>query len=179
MLPILSKGLAAAAAALVVGLSAAPKKSELNAPAYAGAINRIEASDFASDARRIFNSADLDASGDLNTAEYVSLAIVEAELARLNGFIAFEVDGKALKVGVSGASAPSALTFGERTRIDAVATREFHAIAGRDARLDAGEFEGAAVELFTLADRNRDGVLAGVEFAVVAAARVRAAPDRA
>lgn len=179
MLPILTKTIVLSAAAIAVGMSATPKTSDANAHAYAGALARLEASDFALDARRVFQSADLDANGALGTAEYAALAIVDAELARLNGFIAFEVGGKSLTVATSPNTAPLALTFAERTRIDAVATREFHAIAGPDAQIDASEYEGAAVELFTLADRNRDGAIAGDEFAIIAAARLRASHGRA
>jgi hypothetical protein len=179
MLPILPKAFFVAAAAAAVGLSAAPKSGVHSVPAYSGSITRLEATDFATDARRVFRNADLDASGDLDSAEYVALAIVDAELARLNGFIAFEFNGAAMKVAAAGAPTPSAMTFAERTRIDAVATREFHALAGRDARLNASEFESAAVELFTLADGDRDGAIAGAEFALIAAARLRAGHDRA
>lgn len=179
MLPILPKALFVAAAAVAVGLSATPNSGEHAAPAYSGTITRLDATDFAADARRLFANADLDKSGELDSAEYVALAVVDAELARLNGFVAFEIDGEAVKVAAAGSATPSAMTFAERTRIDAVATREFHALAGRDARLDASEFEGAAVELFALADGNRDGAIAGAEFAFITAARLRAGHDRA
>ena len=179
MLPILPKAFFVAAAAIAVGLSAAPGNRDHAAAAYSGVITRLDATDFAADARRIFRTADLDDSGALDSAEYVALAIVDAELARLNGFIAFEIDGAAMKVAAAPSQGPAAMSFAERTRIDAVATREFHALAGSDARLDAAEFEDAAVELFALADGDRDGAIVGAEFAFITAARVRAGHDRA
>ncbi len=65
--------------------------------AYPAAAERLSLADFSHASSRQFHRADLDGSGLLEQEEFVALAVVSAELARLNGFVA--LDGhKQLKV---------------------------------------------------------------------------------
>lgn len=153
------------------GLASTAKTSAPNA--YAGAALRVEASTFAEDASRTFETADLNGDGAIDAAEYSALALVEAELSRLNGFIAIELDGEARTIDVPRLNAPTALTFAERTRIDAIALREFYSIASGDDLIDEREFTAAAIERFAAADRDRNGALDGAELSVFAAERAR------
>jgi len=168
------------AVALLVAGAGLASTAKVSAPdAYAGVALRVEASVLADEASRIFRNADLNGDGAIDAAEYGALALVEAELSRLNGFVAIEFNGEARTIKVPHLNAPTALTFAERTRIDAIALREFYAIASGDDLIDREEFTAAAIERFAAVDRDRNGALEGVELAAFAADRARLAAGSA
>ncbi|MGF1545543.1 MAG: hypothetical protein ACFB00_13795 [Parvularculaceae bacterium] len=139
--------------------------------AYDGEITSISSAVWAAASDNAFARADLNDDEALDVDEFRALARVSAELARLNGFIALEVDGEAYVAPIAvEAGAPAALTRAERLRIDAVARRDFHLAAGDDQRLDRFEHRDAAARRFRDADANRDGVLRGREIDALARA---------
>lgn len=155
-----------------VGLNAAlaSNLSELfnDRAAYAGAVERLSADEASAHANAMFSRADLNRSGALDADEYAALAIVTAELSRLNGFFALDIgDGREFVQLPEGA--PTALSFGERARIEAVARTEFYAIAGEDGLLDRHEYTGEQMERFEQADRNNNKVLVKAELTSFAA----------
>ena len=119
-------------------------------------------------AASVFDRADLNKDNTLDTDEYAALAVVTAELTYLNGAVAFEgVEGeKSVTLPIA---SPSAMSRGERTRLDAVARAEFYASAGDDASLSADEFVAMSVARFDQADRNRNGTLTRAELTAFAA----------
>ena len=140
--------------------------------AYDQAIEKLEAGDAASHAAGLFAQADLNRDAVLDAVEYEALAIVTAELARLNGFVPILIAD-----GVSTASlaeAPGkALTNAERARVEAIAARDFYLAAGADDQIVEAEFVAETMERFESADRNRNGVLGEREISVFAAASAR------
>lgn len=163
-------GIAAAIAAsigLVNGAAVEP------APAYGTAIDQLEANNAARQAARVFSRADLDKDGALTEDEYSVLAVVSAELARLNGFVAIDMSGRVHTVAVSTAGGPS-LSLAERKQINDRAAREFKIIAGDDERLVADEYITAQLEQFLTNDSDRNGVLTGQELASYAKAQSKA-----
>ncbi len=160
-------GIAAAMAAsigLVNGAAVEP------APAYGTAIDRLEANIAAREAARVFSRADLDKDGALSQDEYSVLAVVSAELARLNGFVAIDISGGVRTVAVSTAGGPS-LSPAQRKRINDRAAREFRIIAGEDERLAGDEYVAAQLEQFLTNDVDRNGVLTGPELVSFARAQ--------
>ncbi len=136
--------------------------------AYGAAVQTLSSEDAAAHALSVFARADLDGSGALDVNEYAALAIVTAELARLNGFIALEV-GDGQEIVPLPINAPSALAGSERARVTAVAHAEFYALAGDDALMDFSEYAGEQDARFAAADRNRNGALAKAELVSFAA----------
>jgi len=136
--------------------------------AYGAAVASLSAEDAAAHAQSTFARADLDRSGALDVEEYEALAIVTAELARLNGFIALEVGGGQEIVPLP-VNAPAALAGSERARVTALAHAEFYALAGEDAVIDFSEYAGEQDARFAAADRNRNGALAKAELVSFAA----------
>lgn len=160
-------GIAAAMAAsigLVNGAAVEP------APAYGTAIDRLEANIAAREAARVFSRADLDKDGTLSQDEYSVLAVVSAELARLNGFVAIDMSNGVRTVAVTAAGAPS-LSPAEKKRINERAAREFRIIAGEDERLAGDEYVAAQLEQFLTNDIDRNGVLTGSELTSYARAQ--------
>ncbi|MBI1364948.1 MAG: hypothetical protein GC153_03205 [Alphaproteobacteria bacterium] len=157
---------AAPAIALVaIGISAAlASNSAADRPS---SLRSLSAADAAADAAATFERADLDKSDALDIEEYASLAVITAELARLNGYVRLAADD-ALPIALP-IRAPEALAGAERARVEAVARRDFYRIAGDDGRISKREFLAAAAERFAAADRNRNGVLAKRELAAFAA----------
>lgn len=136
-------------------------------------IPRIEAAAVHAHAERVFTLADQDRSGALDVDEYAALALVVAELSRLSGYVTIDAGSGALIAAPAPGRAPASLSTGERVRIGAVAAREFHVAAGKDAAMSAEEFVSAQLETFAAADLSRDGVLAGSETSLYAAAVAR------
>ena len=151
---------APAIAALGVGVSAALASGAgwTERLAYGDPAERLTSERAAIHAETIFARADLDRSGALDANEYVSLAIVTAELARLNGFVALEIGDAAEIVSVP-ITPPSAMSSAERIRVEAVARNEFYAAAGDDGLMSVEEFLGEQAARFEAADRNRNGAL--------------------
>ncbi|MEE2691889.1 MAG: hypothetical protein VX640_10160 [Pseudomonadota bacterium] len=165
---------APAVAIFAIGVSAALASGLKTADyAYGGTVGMLSADQARAHAETIFNRADLDRSGALDADEYASLAIVSAELSRLNGFIAIETGGDSANIVPLPVAAPSALSQGERARVEAVARSEFYVLAGDDALLTADEYLGEQAARFDAADRNRNGALAKGELASFAAREAR------
>lgn len=119
-------------------------------------------------AASVFSRADLDRSVSLSADEYVSLAIVTAELSRLNGFMSIEAEGREQLVMLP-VKAPGAISRGERARVEAVARGEFYAAAGSDSQLSLEEYVAEQAARFSAADRNRNGILKNNELGAFAA----------
>ncbi|MBY0423077.1 MAG: hypothetical protein K2Q06_12295 [Parvularculaceae bacterium] len=134
----------------------------------------ISAGAVAAHAARSFAMADADGSGALSSDEYASFRLVRAELARLNGGYALEAGARRVTVRLP-TGAPHALASEARDRILAQAYRDFYVFAGPDQRMKLGEYQDDCARAFALADRNRDGVLAGAEVVRFAADRTSAA----
>jgi len=126
--------------------------------AYGAPVAQLTADEARAHADATFARADLDGSGVLEADEYVSLALVTAELSRINGFVALAANGRNEVVALPVAT-PRALGVGERARIEAVARGEFYAAAGQDSRMSADEHAAEQARRFSAADRNRNGVL--------------------
>ena len=155
---------APAVALIAIGVSAALASGMKDAAyPYGETVGMLSAEGARAHAQTVFDRADLDRSGALDADEYASLAIVTAELSRLNGFIAIETGGDNANIVSLPIAAPSALSGGERARVEAVARAEFYALAGDDASLSADEYLGEQAARFAAADRNRNGALAKAE----------------
>jgi hypothetical protein len=166
---IVLPGLAAAvaiSAGLVHAASVDPQ------PAYAAQATQVEASTIAQTAKTVFARADLDNNGALSEEEFVTLAVVTGELARLNGFVPVDYSGGVRTAKLAFADAWSNET---RARIETAAERDYAYFAGDDGRLDAGEFVSARLEALSTADRDRNGVLTGAELQRFAAIEARVA----
>ncbi len=157
--------------AIAAGAALASNHDAIEA-AYAPAPSAVMEDAAAAAAGRLFERADLNADGALDRDEYRALAIVTAELASLNGFVSLEIDGAARALPLP-AGSPKSLSRAERVRIDAVASRAFHAASGADIVIDKSEFIAEARQNFRAADRNRNGVLNARELQTFAAATSR------
>ncbi len=160
----INAALAASAAALVavgVALAAADR------PAYGEPVARLSAADAREHADAIFACADQNRSETLDADEYAALAVVLAELSRLNGFVVLrsEIEDRIVPLPFQ----TPELTRSERTRIEAVARRDFYAAAGGDSQLSQAEYAEEQADRFADADRNRNGVLAAGELVAFAA----------
>lgn len=91
---------------------------------YTDAVKSLTADEAAAHTNAIFARADIDGSGKLDANEYAALAIVTAELSRLNGFYALDI-GDGREFVPLPVSAPGALSQAEHARVDAVARAEF------------------------------------------------------
>lgn len=161
---------APAVAVLAIGVSAALASGlSRDAGTFGAPVSTLSAEEARAHAQTIFERADLDRSGALDADEYASLAVVTAELTRLNGFIAIESGGDAANIVALPIAAPSALSSAERTRVDAVARSDFYEMAGVDAELSVSEYLGEQSARFEEADRNGNGALASQELAGFAA----------
>ncbi|MEL6360738.1 MAG: hypothetical protein AAFR21_06600 [Pseudomonadota bacterium] len=150
-------------AAIVAASAALAATNEpTTTPAYANALTKLDADDYVRHANEVFSLADQDGSGTLDQDEHQALAIVQAELARLNGFVSISIDGEAATVALPDEAARE-LSEAERARIGAVATRQFFQAAGSDGALDRSEFASFEMERFLSADANRNGVLKSKE----------------
>jgi hypothetical protein len=151
---------------IAIGVSAASSLG-LGLP-YGEPSEKLEAASAATSAEATFARADIDKSGALDANEYSALAVVTAELARLNGFVAIETGGEP-QIVLLPIEAPGALTGGERARVDAVARTNFYAIAGEDSLISRDEYLGDQAARFIEADRNGNGALAKTELVAYAA----------
>jgi hypothetical protein len=156
----------------LTGLGVGATGGGAGAGAYGGAIATLTGDQSGAMARALFERADLDASGALDADEYAALAIVTAELARLNGFIALAADGAAEIVALP-IKGRESLSRGERARIDAVARAEFYAAAGADGQMSKAEYAAERAAGFAAADRDGDGRLKARELTLFAAAQAR------
>jgi hypothetical protein len=143
-------------------------------PAYGAALKKLDAGQAVANAKATFARADLDGSDALDVREYAALAIVTAELSRLNGFVALDV-GEETQIVTLPVTAPMALTGGERARIEAVALNEFYALAGEDRLVSRDEFTRDKAGAFKAADRNGNGALSALELVSFAAHEARMA----
>lgn len=162
------------AAAIAAGASLVNSAAVGPAPAYGAQANLIDAQEAGRHAAHLFNRADLNNDGALDEDEYSVLAIVTAELAQLNGFIAVDFAGGAKMVALPHAGR-LALSAADKSRIADRALREFAAIAGDDLRLLSDEFVGAQLEQFLANDIDRNGMLTGGELATFAQSQSRLA----
>ncbi len=136
--------------------------------AYSGdALKALTEEALADHAATVFHRADRNQDGALDADEYAALAIVSAELARLNGFIVIESEAGPARVTLAG-FAPASLSAAEHARVDAVARNVFYLHAGDDGRLNEDEFTNAQQGVFDAADFNRNGVLRRGELEVFA-----------
>lgn len=118
-------------------------------------------------ASTVFQRADFDQNGTLNADEYATLAIISAELARLNGFVVIETSAGPSTVSLR-STAPASLSGAEHTRIDAVARSMFYNAAGDDGRMDEAEYIVAQRAVFDQADFNSNGALRKAELELFA-----------
>ncbi len=125
-------------------------------------INRINLVDITQHARTTFARADLDKNNALDVDEFASLTVVKAELARLNGYVAIELDDGPRLITVA-VEAFSSLGRGERLLIDTVARSKFYSITGGADLMKEDQYVGERMASFVDADRNRDGDLIKAE----------------
>lgn len=171
MLPKLAA--AGFAALTAVGASLVSSAKVDPAPAFGAPATSLEAGAAARHAAAAFSRADLNNDGALDADEFSMLAIVTAELSRLNGFVAVDFNG-----GVRTVATPKgdpSLSKAERARIEARAARAFGATAGEDQRLSGDEFVTAQLETFMARDADRNGLLTDDELAAYALAQSHAA----
>ncbi len=160
------------AAAIAAGVSLINSADVDPSPAYGAAATRLEADAAARHAAQTFERADLNNDGALDGEEYSVLAVVTAELARLNGFVPVDLKGDVRTVALSSA-VRTPLADSARIAIRARALREFAYVAGEDEKLTADEFVGAQLEAFLASDGDRDAVLTGAELGAFAQRQAR------
>ena len=163
----------AGVAAATAGLGLIASADVDRAPAYGATASALEAGASARYAAVIFDRADLDNNGELDAEEYEVLAVVTAELSRLNGFVAVDAEGGVRTVAVP--QGDPSLSDAERARLKTRAAGEFAAIAGDDQRLGDDEFVVAELERFLASDADRNGVLTGAELSAYALGKARQA----
>lgn len=165
-------GLAGAAAMVAAGGSLLASASGDPSPAYDREATTLEAREIAQSASKTFDRADLNNDGYVSQDEYQILAIVTAELSRLNGFVAIDGASGVQKVGFG---APSNVDMPAMTKraIISAAQRQYALLSGEDQKLTRNEFIDGDLETFIASDRDRDGVLTGDELLSFAAARAR------
>lgn len=157
----------AAAAAIAAGAGLINSAAVEPPHAYGAPAIRLEADAAARQAARTFDRTDLNNDGALDDEEYTVLAVVTAELARLNGFVSVDINGEVRTVVLSNAT-PAFLTDTAKASIRDRASREFAYIAGDDERLMADEFVAAQLETFLASDGDRNAVLTGAELGAFA-----------
>ncbi len=166
--------LSGVAAAIAAGAGLVNSAEVAPAPAYGAYANSIDLDIATRHAAGVFDRADLNNDGVLGEDEFTVLAIVTAELALLNGFIAVDVsDG--VKVVAAPRRGKEELSSGDKASIKNRAEREFLIAAGDDLRLSKDEFIGANLERFLASDADRNGALSGAELAAYAQAQSRLA----
>ncbi len=150
----------AAAVIAAAGLAYTSAEETLSGAAYGDndRLTSLTEGALAEHAATVFQRADRDQNGALNSDEYAALSIVSAELARLNGFVVIEgADGPGT-LALSGFT-PSALSPTEHVRVDAVARSTFYLHAGDDGLMSENEYTNAQRAIFDVVDFNRNGVL--------------------
>ena len=165
MTPFALSSLTAAIAAVGFAFAAADNSAP---EAYQeGPLTRLSQVEAADHAGRVFDRADRDGDAALNVDEFAALAVVTAELAHLNGFVAVEVEDEVKTIALP-ASQPSALARSEHARIDAVARHAFYGFAGADGFLDRDEYIRMQSAVFEASDLNANGRLNKRELTVYA-----------
>lgn len=165
MTPFALSSLTAAIAAVGFAFAAADNSAP---EAYQdGPLTRLSQVEAADHAGRVFDRADRDGDAALNVDEFAALAVVTAELAHLNGFVAVEVEDEVKTIALP-ASQPSALARSEHARIDAVARHAFYGFAGVDGFLDRDEYIRMQSAVFEASDLNANGRLNKRELTVYA-----------
>ena len=149
----------AAAMLAAAGLAYTSADDKLSGAAYGDDhVTSLSEDQLADHAAAVFNRADRDQNGALDSDEYASLSIVSAELARLNGFVVIESANGPATVALAGMT-PAALSPSEHVRVDAVARSTFYLYAGDDGLMSENEYTIAQRSIFDVADFNRNGVL--------------------
>lgn len=158
------------AAMVAAGAGLVHAASVEKTPAYGATATQLEAATVAVTAKTVFARADLDNDASLSRDEYLTLAVVTAELARLSGFVPVDYSG-----GARTAPLPRAedWTSAERSRVEHAADRDYAAFAGDDQRMTREEFVASRLESLTAADLDRNGVLTGAELMRFAAIEAR------
>jgi len=164
-----------AAAAVAAGVSLVTSAAVDPEPAYGAAAVSVEAEAVVREAISRFERADLNKDGALDEEEFAIMAIVGAELARLNGFVPIAMNGEVRTIPL-GEARREPLTKAEKAMTAARAAREYRVIAGDDERVHVGEFVDAELEKFIADDADRNGELSGVELASFAHRQARLAP---
>ncbi len=148
----------AAAMLAAAGLAYTSADDKLSAAYGDDHVASLSEDQLADHAAAVFNRADRDQNGALDSDEYASLSIVSAELARLNGFVVIETANGPATVALAGMT-PAALSPAEHVRVDAVARSTFYLHAGDDGLMSEDEYTSAQRSIFEVADFNRNGVL--------------------
>jgi len=131
-------------------------------PAYQYEAHSLEVTSVAQAASAAYAKADLNNDGRIDQDEYVTLAVVSAELFRLNGFVALETSSGVERVTIA-ASSGTSLSAAEKSGIRTRSRMEYARIAGDDQKLTEREFIDSKVEEFFSADSDRNGILTGTE----------------
>lgn len=166
MLSIAFKTATAAIAAAGLAFASADELT-LGSPYDGEKLKWLDETALTDHASAVFQRADLDQSGALNADEYAALAIISAELARLNGFVVIETSAGPSTVPLR-STAPASMSGAEHARIDAVARSNFYNAAGEDGRMDEEEYLSAQRAVFDAADFNANGSLRKAELELFA-----------
>lgn len=137
-----------------------------------GALLRLSQPDADANAEKGFIRADRNGDAMLSVDEFASQAIVKAELAQLNGFVAVETGGKVQTIFVPAAER-TALSASEHVRIDAVARNAFYAFAGDDGWMSKDDYLRMQNVLFDESDLNSNGALTRRELVIYAQRQAR------
>ncbi len=175
--------LAATVVGVTASLSPLPDGQDgIEQSAYGVSLIALSSDDYTKHGVNIFERADFDNDNTLDVNEFSTLMVVQAELARLNGFVPIETAEKAGTISTSSGSAGahvhgqdsfSGLSRAERIRIDAVSRLQFYEGAGSDELLTKTEFINLEQKGFKDADVNGSGSLTGRE--LIKFARAKAA----
>ena len=156
---------AAAAAGLtvasLVGLST-PNNAYVD-----GELKSLSAPEASTYAEGVFARSDRNGDAVLDVNEFAALTIVTAELANLNGFVSVEKEASVETISLP-INAPAALSSSEHARIDAVARHTFYAFAGKDGKMQQGQYISLQSAIFTSSDLNANGALARAELSIFA-----------
>jgi len=136
--------------------------------AYQDNLTEISQDQYRDHSLTLFERADMDSSGSLDSDEYAALIIVQAELARLNGFVPLYLGDAVHAVSFGEVDEREPMTRGERTRIEMMARAQFHAGAGLDSALGQAEYSKIAMDVFLAADTDGDDVLNRTEMKALA-----------
>lgn len=141
-----------------------------------GELKSLTGLEAAANAERTFARADRNGDGALDVDEFAALTVVTAELANLNGFIAVEKEATLETIALP-VSAPQALSPGEQARIDAVARHTFYSFAGKDGKMQQGEYVGLQSAIFASSDLNANGALTRAELSIFARRQAYLRPE--
>lgn len=139
--------------------------------AYDGTVHQLYQNQFLDHSETLFERADMDKSGTLDVDEYSALMVVQAQLSRLNGFIAVHTDNMVKTVPISQmqlSGDKKDLSRADRTRVDAIARAQFYSAAGTNGQLSWDEYAITAITVFASLDSNQDGVLRARELSAFA-----------